>query len=242
MSSDGNVRSNTTSEVGENPLDGKEDETVSLVSDIVKRTVDDSDDHQDDRTTSKRARLDETEVLDLATTLGFKPGDRLEVQWEVCDGDGETSETRWWGATLMEHDGRTEDSVAIRVLDYDPYPEGGFPDRSLEDVIFIGSDLLCDPHEHREMFYRRENQDEEVFSLSENEIEEFVNNTLMSAFNKQKDAFDQLDRAKQAVIADKIAQKKKRLLDLMKDFRTNNPNTTITHIEMQSFLAQMMQT
>jgi hypothetical protein len=95
--------------------------------------------------------------------LGLKGGDRVEVLWDISPEEEEEtpasadvaaakSETRWWGATLLPPDSPVRyytfddeegdeavdlESVPIRVLDYDPYVEGGFPDKSLNDVAFL---------------------------------------------------------------------------------------------------------
>lgn len=93
---------------------------------------------------STKERLDN---CDVAKDMKLIPGSRVEVQWELHSGEDEqVVTTRWWGGTLLPHDGRmhTFDDghgdqviVPIRVIDYDPYAEGGFPDRSLEDVCFL---------------------------------------------------------------------------------------------------------
>lgn len=192
---------------------------------------------------SKRTRSEETEVLDLANMLSFKPGDRFEVNWEIIqDEDGNTSSTpqqRWWGATLLEHDGRTEDSVAIRVLDYDPYPEGGFSERSREDVIFLGRDMLIDPCAHQEMEFRREGDEEDNSSpldVGRQGIEEVVNDTLSNAFQKNSASWNSLSRSQQASVADVIRQKKEKLVQIL----LSQPDGVITSTTMQDILARTM--
>lgn len=63
----------------------------------------------------KRTKTDDKQPLDLAVMFGLKEGDRLEVEWEIDHEDGK-KEVHWWGATLLKHDGRTEDTVAIRQV------------------------------------------------------------------------------------------------------------------------------
>eukprot|EP00536_Pseudo-nitzschia_multiseries_P008560 jgi/Psemu1/198459/e_gw1.219.6.1 len=119
---------------------------------------------------SAAASATDEEVLDLAETLGLKPGAQIEVQWEIhtdasdpdepgaeaeVEADGEhnddddkdeqepTVTLHWWKATLQEHDGRTTDSVAVRTLLYEARPDLGFPDPSSEDVVFLGPDVLA---------------------------------------------------------------------------------------------------
>jgi hypothetical protein len=108
----------------------------------------------------KRAKTDDSDssvaappALDLALTLGYKEGDRIEAQWEI-EKQGET-QVHWWGATLLKHDGRTTDSVAIRTIEYDRKPELGF-DSCREDVIFLGDDLIVSPDSQTQLKYRRE--------------------------------------------------------------------------------------
>jgi hypothetical protein len=202
---------------------------------------------------TKRSRTgNEEEVLDLALTLGLKPGDRFEVQWEITQDAGDVTGdltaaadetepetiTRWWGATLLGHDGRTEDSVAVRVLDYDPFPEGGFPEGSPEDVIFMGHDVLIDPNTNQELHYRREGEDDSsAVWLGREGVEEVVNATLSNAMQKNSKSWNGLSRAQQGSIAEIIAQKKEKLVQLL----LSQPNKLITTSEMQAIIAQTMQ-
>uniref|UniRef100_A0A7S4IRY5 Uncharacterized protein n=1 Tax=Odontella aurita TaxID=265563 RepID=A0A7S4IRY5_9STRA len=152
--------------------------------------------------------------VDVGLSCGLKPGDRVEVLWDVHfedrgeNGDGEEDVSkdaandaapnvdpkesdedkaadaeadgandlgeskkvmRWWGATLLMHDGRAhvlsdEDggnagapvSAALRVLDYDPFLEGGFPHRSLEEVVFISDRSILNVSSGTRAHWRRE--------------------------------------------------------------------------------------
>jgi hypothetical protein len=85
---------------------------------LKRQAVTDESSSEEDSDSAKRPRT-EDEALDLAVTLGYKTGDRIEIQWEL-EKQGET-DVHWWGATLLEHDGRTTDSVAIRTILYDEY-------------------------------------------------------------------------------------------------------------------------
>ena len=176
---------------------------------------------------------EEPEVLDLAKTLGYKAGDRFEMKWEI-EGENGESTTRWWAATLLEHDGRTEDSVAIRVLDYDPYPEGGFPDRSKEDVIFLGKDTLVNPVSQDELSYRP--LGEEGVWLGRDDVEGVVNATLQKAFQKNSQAWGSMSSAQQAVIASAVAEKKEKLLDLL----LNQTSGVVDSDVMKSILSKTM--
>ena len=89
--------------------------------DEVEQAVKKGDEGNLKRSASKVDKEDETElssseakrskkpaeVLDFALTMGIKAGDRLEVEWEIGDAEGKEEDvtTRWWGATLLEHDG-----------------------------------------------------------------------------------------------------------------------------------------
>lgn len=192
---------------------------------------------------SKRPCSDTTnEVLDLAETMGYKAGDRFEVKWEVSkDGDDDNIIEHWWTATLLEHDGRTTDSVAIRVLDYEPFPEGGFPERSQEDVIFMGRDTLVNPETCEELTYRvagtSEDDDEAPIYLRRDNVEEIVNATLESAMAKNSEAWSRLAPAQQAVIATSVAKKKQKLVNLLLEF----PGGVISPADMRSILSKTMQ-
>jgi hypothetical protein len=101
-----------------NSSDDDDDESNNK-NDLKRQAVTDEEScGEEDSDSAKRPRT-EDEALDLAVTLGYKTGDRIEIQWEL-EKQGET-DVHWWGATLLEHDGRTTDSVAIRTILYDEY-------------------------------------------------------------------------------------------------------------------------
>lgn len=191
---------------------------------------------------------DPSQVIDTAEKCGLKAGDRIEVQWQVGGDSDAEKETRWWGATLLAFDGRTEESVAIRTLDYDPYPEGGFPERSREDVIFLGRDALAKFTAEEDavclepLRFRREGDVEEegtVWVDSEERLEQIVNETLMGALQKNAQAWGGLSSAQQALIADKIAQKKQRLIDLLS--QRCQSHGVITPSDMQEILRETVE-
>ena len=87
--------------------------------------------------------------------------------------------TMWWGAFLLPPDGRTHvltddggdfgaspvptpkkpadaATVPIRTLDYDAMPHYGFPDRSLEDVVFLSDHTLLNMSSGTRAHYRKE--------------------------------------------------------------------------------------
>lgn len=197
-----------------------------------------TDEVKDDDGPRKRAKVENDSdsaaapPLDLALTLGYKEGDRIEVQWEIED-DGNV-EVHWWGATLLKHDGRTTDSVAIRSLEYDSKPDLGFVDKSVEDVIFLGDDLLVSPDSQVELKYRREGEKEEVFRYNDGDLDEQLNAILMGALNKKKAAWDNLPPAQQALIAEKIATKKEKLKEVLKA----QDDDVITSTTIQAVLRQ----
>jgi hypothetical protein len=204
-----------------------------------------------DTSRPKKPCTETTNTVDLAVHLGFQPGDRIEVQWEVGDIEkGEQLTRRWWGATLMEHDGRVlsaEDdegppmSLAIRVLDYDPYPEGGFPERMRESVVFTGDNTLSNPEDDEVILvFRREGEeavedDEPIFRLSDSEMEEYVNSIMISLFDKHSDTIKQLPAAQQAMIAERLKIGKEKFLDALAQLGSG---AHVTAEKIQELLAQ----
>jgi len=198
--------------------------------------------------------------LDLANTLGFKAGDRLEVQWHIHhsndddvdddegneqdeDGDSKQESTTivWWKATLLEHDGRTTDSVAIRSLLYDALPEMGFPEPSKEDVVFMGHDLLVSPHDETiQLKYKREGLTEEenqVISFgNDEELEEQLNHVVMGALQKNQQAWKALPAAAQAAIAEKMQKMKEKLKHKLQSL--GSQGQVITSETIHQLLAQ----
>jgi hypothetical protein len=172
---------------------------------------------------SKKSKL---ETIDLAVSLGFKAGDRIEVEWEVAEGDEDgVLNTRWWGSTLKAHDGRTtSEGLAIRVLDYDPYPEGGFLQSSLEEVVFVSPNALVLPDslEHQtsdvvdELHFRREGEDETV-TMNDESLREHLNDVLVDIMKAKRitTAFRNMDAAQQAQFAELIANGKEKLIETM---------------------------
>lgn len=211
----------------------------------------------DDEAKSDKKKEETEEVLDFAQTLGIVAGDRLQVKWEISNDDdnaddnedSSTTTTHWWTATLLPHDGRVvaEEGVAIRTLDYDPYPEGGFPERSLEDVVFLGQDLLVDPVTRDELRFRRlgethdiddEDDEDAIFCIdSRDDLERVVNELLANALANQSAKWQSLSVAQQAQIASAVAEKKETLLTLLDQHR----GSVVTGPVMQQLLAQAMQ-
>jgi hypothetical protein len=170
-------------------------------------------------------------VMDRAVELGLKEGDRIEVEWEV--GTDGNATNRWWGGTLLKHDGRTADDVAIRVIEYDPYPEGGFPEKSQEDVMFAAPYILLDPSTGEELHFRREGEEAAV-TFNEEDLDVM----LMNVFQKHGPAFSKLSAAQQANTADIIAQGKERLLAAITSRWQAQPGKVITSEEVPEILEQ----
>lgn len=204
---------------------------------------------------TKRPKIlkeDDEDVPDLAPILGIKVGDRLEVEWDIEDESSPEDETtpdepvktRWWRATLLEHDGMTEDGCAIRTLEYDAWPEGGFPDKSREGVIFIGRDKLVDMETHEQMQFRLLSEDNSsVFFVRVDEVESMVNSLLEGALSKAAGSFNSLSRAQQGAIADKIASKKEKLIELLQNYMNDDNDSTnrvVTAADAHRLLTQAM--
>lgn len=179
---------------------------------------------------NKKTKDESSQPLDLALTFGLKVGDRLEVQWEIQSDDGK-DEVHWWGAELLEHDGRTEDSVAIRQLKYDPYRDF---ETSIEEVIFIGPDELASPDSQHQMKFRREGQ-ETVMWYNDGDLEHTLNGILMAAMTKNKSSWSSLPPARQAVIAEQIAKKKEALISALKNHEGIITSETITGLMQTAF-------
>lgn len=156
----------------------------------------------------------EKEILDLATKFGYHDSDRLEVAWKV---NGE--ELHWWGATLLpwEEDDIVDECVAVRQLQYDPYPEAGFTETTVEPVVFIGEDVLAHPETHDELFFRREGEganDEEEEEEADVTIDpkQLVEYTLEKALEKHSALFKQLPASQQSKIAEEVAKRREQLV------------------------------
>lgn len=249
------------------------EETKTVVTPTSTTTNQQDSNPASSKTTSKAAEKP-TEVLDLAETLGLKAGTDIEVQWEIhSDSKPENKDTaaasdatasaststnpsvslHWWKAKLLEHDGRTTDSVAIRTLLYEPRPDLGFPQESREDVVFLGREVLVtstnsnadhwdtDPDSINQMPYRRIDSgsiNDEVFFYNEDQLEEQLNTLLMGAFSKNQAAWNAMPAAQQAIIAETINKKKKQLASILRAEAKQNNNQVITPEAIKDILAR----
>jgi len=177
-------------------------------------------------------------VLDICNQIGLKAGHRLEVEWQLEETPEEGGEpklvTRWWGCTLQPYDGRTNEGVAVRVLDYDPYPAGGFPERSLEEVIFLSHDLCISPENHAEFKFRPEGV---VTVENEEEARTIVNTIISGTMEKHSHLWRNLTPAQQATIAAQVAAKKERLVEAI---MSRSRSTVIGEESMREILQEVM--
>ena len=202
----------------------KPDEDDCIVSSKMRRTLNKATDEVDE----------DNDVVDTAATFCHKDGDRIEVEWDI-EGTGEQDEvqTHWWGATLLPFDGRTKDQVAIRTLEYDAHPDGGFPEKSREDVVFLGHNTLADPENMEQVLHYRRAGSEETYGVGD--VEPVVNQVLETIMSKNQDAWSKLKPAQQAQIASKIAAKKQKLVELL-----HQQSGLVTSQDMHAILAQTM--
>jgi hypothetical protein len=192
-------------------------------------------------------------IIDIAKDINLEPGARLQVQWDLhfdgADEGVEMKQTKWWGGTLLQPDGRTHElqdgedrvKVPIRVIDYDPYVEAGFPERSLEDVCFLSDHSLLNISSDSRAYWRREDDaweptgdlDEEerkimstegnvsddeisVSSTSkEDALKIILDTVLQNALQKAGivEKMKKLDAFQQRLMAEKIARAKRKLTE-----------------------------
>jgi hypothetical protein len=268
------------------PLQIKQPETTPVPGTIVKRSADDvvdkipgeqvsdKSDNSDTGSNIKRRRPNEhgtkqpsSNIFDGAFVYGLKPGDRVSVKWEIIENEGTDDEKavdHWWGATLLEYDGRTyieqeddEDEkqqqlndtdddagpVAVHLLEYDEYPEGGFPEKSREEVIFASAFELVDLKSMDTLPYKRIGDDNmiEVIGNENGGFEEMVNTVLANAMKKSSGNFNSLPASVQLNIAEKIAEKKAKLVKLMEEFFASSGKRVGTTEDMKNLIQQTMQ-
>jgi len=216
-------------------------------------------------------------VIDIAEAINLEPGARLQVQWDLhFDGDEavEMKQTKWWGGTLLQPDGRTHElhdgedrvTVPIRVIDYDPYVEGGFPDRSFEDVCFLSDHSLLNVASDSRAYWRREDDvwepcgdmDEEerkIMStehLSDDEISVsstskedaltiLLDTVLQNALQKAgiAEKMKKLDAFQQRVMAEKISRAKQKLTDkLLEQLASDDGNDNENKVGLETVVTK----
>lgn len=118
--------------------------------------------------------------VDIAKILKLDEGARVQVRWEISIGDKE--EVKWWSGILLPqiddqihtlHDEDDEVVVPVRQIDYDPYTEGGFPDRSVENVCFLSDHSILNLSDDARAFWRKEGDDWEPSNEDEDEMKLF---------------------------------------------------------------------
>ena len=111
---DGNTVTSTSSEKKgrDAPCEDGNDGNLSAKRPRIAASDKSEDDSRTDNSSNEND--EDGSPLDLANIFGHKAGDRFEVHWEISnDDDDHPTTSHWWGATLLEFDGRTEDSVAM---------------------------------------------------------------------------------------------------------------------------------
>lgn len=157
-----------------------------------------------DANESSATKKKKSAMPDVATKLGYNEGDRIEVYWKRGIDDNSCI-SQWWCAKLLPHDGRClnndseenkeDNNTAIRVLEYDAYPAGGFPTTTRQDVIFVASNVLISfGQEERRLLFRREGSKEEfgeekitaddVIWFDEDGLRIEIDSAIMGALNK----------------------------------------------------------
>lgn len=115
--------------------------------------------------------------VDIAQELKLAEGTRIQVRWEISIGDKE--EIKWWSGILLPqnegqthtlHDDDDEVIVPVRQIDYDPYIEGGFPERSVEHVCFLSDHSILNIRDDTRAFWRKEGDDWEPSNEDEDEL------------------------------------------------------------------------
>jgi hypothetical protein len=115
--------------------------------------------------------------VDIAKELKLEEGTLIQVRWEISIGDKE--EVKWWSGILLPqierqthtlHDDDDEVVVPIRQIDYEPYIEGGFPDRSVENVCFLSDHSILNLSDDARAFWRKEGDDWEPSNEDEDEL------------------------------------------------------------------------
>jgi hypothetical protein len=168
------------------------------------------------------------------------------------------STQRWWGAALLPWDGSAEQDVAIRTLRYDAYPPD-FPHETDELVVFADTKnrLVTYPGLDPMIFRREEggvgdaasgtrsataahNHDDDgsVVVTGREGMEQLVDGMLMGALHKNGASWGALSAARKAEIAEAIAIKKARLLELMEEHLESHD--VISAADMQGILARTM--
>jgi hypothetical protein len=222
-----------------------------------------------DATVNKRAR---GAVCDRAATLGYAGGDRLQVAWvvsndttDINDKNDDTDnniddaannnddEAVWWGAELLPWTPGDEtlrqgpDVLAVRRLEYDPYPEAGFLESSLERVVFLDEGgRLQDLSTGDVMEFQRESAETEAAALEQPvqaPPEALVQATLQTVLAKYADVLQTLPAAQQASISDHVSRMKERVMVHLEEAQATSTSTDrlVTKEDMHEILSKVGQ-
>lgn len=107
-------------------------------------------------------------------------GDRLEVEWQI--GFEGASMTHWWGATLVSEDSSKQGKTYC-TLEYDPFPEGNFPESSRERVVFKSKEKLLSFSINKNLKYRKLHEDPEMWR-GINDIEPMFEPFIFDSFDR----------------------------------------------------------
>jgi hypothetical protein len=133
--------------------------------------------------------------------------------------------------------------VPIYSLDYDPYPEGGFEKRSTEDVCFLSDHSLLNMGSNTRAYWRLEGdswdapieneedqqdcegeeEDDDEISVASSSREDALNTVLDSVLKAAlaksgiMEKMKTLQPSQQCLMAEKIAQAKKKLTESLLD-------------------------
>jgi hypothetical protein len=192
-----------------------------------------------------KSRPSQEEIADTAAMLGYKAGDRFEVEWMLQTiSDGKVVEV-WWPATLLEYDGRVVDNcAAIRVLKYDPLPDYGYSEAVEEDVLFCHDQTLLLLSDHDDLGclrYRIEGTDDsgELMPVNEEVINNTVNHAVASFLQIKGHLLKNLPAAHQAHIASAIVAGKELLVEKLMNAARESPGHIVTSEKVKSVLAEV---
>lgn len=188
---------------------------------------------------AKRAKKtnDKAEIVDYTRSLQLVPGSRLKVRWTLENEGGECME-HWWGATMMEHDGRLHDGAAIHSLEYDAYPEGGFIEKTEDDVIFSACDTLVRfPSKEKLNFKVLADDGLDIQHVTAGEMRGILNERLASALDEVAGQLDE-DHPRRLAIVSLLNRKKAETLRLFEDHFSTSP--ILTKQNMLDIMAQVV--
>jgi len=197
--------------------------------------------------TEEEGKEEKSEIVDVCEGINLQANSLLEVKWEITEDESDTTVTRWWGATLEPWDGRTYNlqdtteegdsetvTVPLRVLRYDAFPEGGFPQTSRAEVAFLGPHALLDIETTSNMSFRLKGSswDDDDIPIETHAIEPAFRTILDSvldaalAANAVSSKMGSLTPAQKCLFAEKVSKAKEALLQKMVQKCQNEPSTT----------------